>query len=97
MVCIVVMVGVDGFRAQSGMGKKTQGAQPVIDSHNNHALLDQTLGIVVVAFSYHQGAAVNPKHHRMTAGVIAVSVPIIVVVAGGSKDIEKKTILSRAG
>src|SRR5579863_9317497 len=74
------------------MSKKAQGAKAVIDGNHNYATLDQALGIVIVALTVNQGAAVNPEHHRMKARWIVAS-----AIVGWTIYIEKKAILRRAG
>ena len=66
------------------MSEKSEGAETVIDGHNNDPVLDKRGGIVVVAFTKDEGAAMDPNHHRARVEEI---------VGVGSENIEKETIL----
>ena len=77
------------------MSQKAERSQPVIDSHNDDALGDQALRVVVVTLPDYKRAAVNPEHHRAMPEMFArVSA---VVTRGGSKHIQKEAIFRGAG
>src|SRR5580704_7607536 len=66
------------------MSEKAESAEAVIDGHDDDAVLDESRGIVVVAFAGDESASVDPNHHRART---------LEIGGTGSEDIQEEAIL----
>ena len=58
------------FGIEAGGGEEAEIAEPVVDCNDDHAALgDQADRVVVVAFTHHQRATMDPDHDRQGLGV----------------------------
>jgi hypothetical protein len=84
-IAVAVSIRIRLFPGKSGMSEKAESAETVINGHDDDPVLDKRGGIVVVAFTSDEGAAMDPNHHRARVEEL---------VGVGSENIEKETILS---
>jgi hypothetical protein len=95
-VCIVVVVRIGSFCTQCRMSQESQRSKPVVDGNYNHSLFDQTLGIVVIAFTNYECTSMNPEHHWQRTATAAI--PIFTnILSHRSKHIKEKAIFINAG
>ena len=66
-IAIAVAIRICVCPGKGGMGEKAESTETVIDGHDDDPVLNQGGGIVVVAFTKDEGAAMDPNHHRARA------------------------------